>query len=74
MLRRVSFGQDYFAYYCPLYDSPEKCTGMIFAGKPSYYVSEIVLQGVLPIVTIIILAILAMSVIMWQYSERLTGG
>ncbi len=65
-------GQEYFAYYCPLYDSQKKCTGMIFAGKPSNYVSEIVLQGVLPIVTIIILAVLAMSVIMWQYSERLT--
>ena len=55
-------GQEYFAYYCPLYDSQKKCTGMIFAGKPSNYVSE----------TIIILAVLAMSVIMWQYSERLT--
>ena len=55
-------GQEYFAYYCPLYDSQKKCTGMIFAGKPSNYVS----------VTIIILAVLAMSVIMWQYSERLT--
>lgn len=65
-------GHEYFAYYCPLYDSQKKCTGMIFAGKPSNYVSEIVLQGVLPIVTIIILAVLAMSVIMWQYSERLT--
>lgn len=65
--------QEYFAYYCPLYDSQKKCTGMIFAGKPSYYVRGIVLQGVLPIVTIIILALLAMSVIMWQYSERLTG-
>lgn len=66
-------GEDYFAYYCPLYDSQKKCIGMIFAGKPSYYVRGIVLQGVIPIVTIIILAVLAMSVIMWQYSERLTG-
>lgn len=65
--------QDYFAYYCPLYDSQKKCTGMIFAGKPSHYVSRIVLEGVLPIVTIIILAILAMSLIMWQYSVRLTN-
>lgn len=65
--------QDYFAYYCPLYDSQKKCTGMIFAGKPSHYVSGIVLEGVLPIVTLIVLATLAMSVIMWQYSVRLTN-
>lgn len=66
-------GQDFFAYYCPLYNSQKKCIGMIFAGKPSHYVSGIVLEGVLPIVTIIVLATLAMSVIMWQYSVRLTN-
>lgn len=66
-------GQNYFSYYCPLYDSQNKCIGMVFAGKPSEYVSKVVLRGVIPIVTIIGLAILAIILVMWQYSKRLTG-
>lgn len=45
---------------------------MVFAGKPSQYVSKIVLQGVLPIVSIIILAVFVIVMIMWRYSAHLT--
>ncbi|MCM1246039.1 MAG: diguanylate cyclase [Roseburia sp.] len=65
--------QNYFSYYCPLYDSQHKCIGMVFAGRPSQYVSRIVLKGVIPVVIIICFAVLAIVLIMWQYSKRLTG-
>lgn len=64
--------ENYFSYYCPIYDSQDKCIGMVFAGKPSQYVSKIVLQGVLPIVSIIILAVFVIVMIMWRYSAHLT--
>lgn len=65
--------QNYFSYYCPLYDSHNKCIGMVFAGKPSKYVSRVVLQGVIPIVVLIGIAVIAIVVVIWQYSKRLTG-
>lgn len=65
--------QNYFSYYCPLYDSQNKCIGMVFAGKPSQYVSGVVLRGVIPIVTLTGIAVLAIVLVIWQYSKRLTG-
>ncbi len=64
--------EDYFSYYCPVYNGQNKCIGMVFAGKPSQYVSKSVMKGVIPIVSIIGLAIVTIVFILWQYSAHLT--
>ncbi len=64
-------GEDYFSYYCPIHDDNNECIGMIFAGKSSQYVSEIVLKGVMPIVTIILISVTVMVLIIWFYSDKL---
>lgn len=64
-------GQNYFSYYCPLYNSQNKCIGMAFAGKPSKYVSQVVLRGVIPIIMLIGIAVIVMVVVIWRYSKRL---
>lgn len=64
--------ENYFSYYCPLYDSQNKCVGMVFAGKPSQYVSGIVLRGVIPIVTITAVAVIIIILMILRYSGRLT--
>lgn len=66
-------GQKYFSYYGPLYDSQNKCVGMVFAGKPSKYVSEAVLKGVIPIAVIVSIAVIVTVIVIWQYSRRLAG-
>lgn len=65
-------GVNYFAYYRPLYNEKEECIGMVFVGKPSQYVTSIVMKRVTPIISIIVICLLAMSVIIWNYSARLT--
>jgi diguanylate cyclase (GGDEF)-like protein len=64
--------ENYFSYYCPVYDSTGECIGMVFAGKPSQYVTELVLKKVIPIATIILIAVFVIILIMWHYSRHLT--
>lgn len=64
--------ENYFSYYCPLYDSQGSCIGMVFAGKPSQYVRRIVWEGILPIISIIFLLSGVIVLIMCRYSEQLT--
>nr|MBP3598919.1 diguanylate cyclase [Eubacterium sp.] len=64
--------EDYFSYYCPIYDSSNNCVGMVFAGKSSKYVQGLVLKGIIPIISIILFAIMAMVFIMRHYSNKLS--
>lgn len=65
-------GQNYFSYYYPLYDNAGNCIGMGFAGKPSEYVRSIVLKKVTPIILIIVVGIVGISIVMWNYANNLT--
>ncbi len=64
--------EEYFSYYCPIYDSDKNCIGMVFAGKSSQYVQGIVLRGIIPIISIMVFAIAAIVFIMRHYSSKLT--
>ncbi len=64
--------EEYFSYYCPIYDSSKNCVGMVFAGKSSQYVRELVLKGIIPIISIILFACAAMVFIMRHYSMKLS--
>lgn len=64
--------EDYFSYYCPIYDSQGECIGMVFAGKPSQYVSKIVIQSIIPIISIVAIVVVVIVFIMWRYSAHLT--
>lgn len=64
--------EDYFSYYCPIYDSQGNCAGMVFAGKSSRYVRGIVRKGILPVISLIIFVIAAMVFIMRHYSAKLS--
>ena len=55
----VVIGQKkYFAYYSPLINSDGKCVGMIFVGKPSAMVEELIRKAVRPIVIIALVAVI----------------
>jgi diguanylate cyclase (GGDEF)-like protein len=66
-------GENYFSYYCPVYDSDGECIGMIFAGKPSQYVRKIVMREVLPIISIVLIAVFVIIFVMLRYSKYLTN-
>ena len=50
--------ENYFSYYCPLFDENDQCVGMVFAGKPSDYVDWIVWKSVVPILLLVLLSMI----------------
>lgn len=49
--------QNYFAYYCPLYNGDGTCIGMIFAGKPSDVVQAEIWNAMTPTFCVILVMI-----------------
>lgn len=65
--------EKYFSYYCPLYDENDQCVGMVFAGKASDYVNSIVWKSILPILLLVLLSMIILTFVIWNYADRLNG-
>ena len=63
--------ENYFSYYCPLFDENDQCVGMVFAGKPSDYVDWIVLKSVVPILLLVLLSMIILIFVIWNYADHL---
>ena len=63
----------YFAYYAPLINSDGSCVGMIFVGKPSEYVEDLVFHAIMPIVLLAIAAILLAGFFTIRFSRQLVS-
>lgn len=63
--------ENYFSYYCPLFDENDQCVGMVFAGKPSDYVDWIVWKSVVPILLLVPLSMIILIFVIWNYADHL---
>lgn len=63
--------KNYFSYYCPLFDENDQCVGMVFAGKPSDYVDWIVWKSVVPILLLVLLSMIILIFVIWNYADHL---
>ena len=63
--------ENYFSYYCPLFDENDQCVGMVFAGKPSDYVDWIVWKSVVPILLVVLLSMIILIFVIWNYADHL---
>ena len=63
--------ENYFSYYCPLFDENDQCVGMVFAGKPSDYVDWIVWKSVVPILLLVLLSMIILIFVIWNYADYL---
>ncbi|MDY3774253.1 MAG: diguanylate cyclase [Eubacterium sp.] len=63
--------ENYFSYYAPLYDERDQCVGMVFAGKPSAYVNQIVWKSALPILLLVLLSMILLVFVIWNYTDHL---
>ena len=63
--------ENYFSYYCPLFDENDQCVGMVFAGKPSDYVDWIVWKRVVPILLLVLLSMIILIFVIWNYADHL---
>lgn len=63
--------ENYFSYYCPLFDENDQCVGMVFAGKPSGYVDWIVWKSVVPILLLVLLSMIILIFVIWNYADHL---
>lgn len=66
-------GVRYFSYYEPLHASDGTCIGMIFVGKPSEEVEQMVFQAVSPIIVLEIVIMLVICCITIRFSRRLVS-
>ena len=63
--------ENYFSYYGPLFDENDQCVGMVFAGKPSDYVDWIVWKSVVPILLLVLLSMIILIFVIWNYADHL---
>lgn len=63
--------ENYFSYYCPLFDENDQCVGMVFAGRPSDYVDWIVWKSVVPILLLVLLSMIILIFVIWNYADHL---
>ena len=63
--------ENYFSYYCPLFDENDQCVGMVFAGKASDYVNSIVWKSILPILLLVLLSMIILIFVIWNYADHL---
>lgn len=63
--------ENYFSYYCPLFDENDQCVCMVFAGKPSDYVDWIVWKSVVPILLLVLLSMIILIFVIWNYADHL---
>lgn len=63
--------ENYFSYYCPLFDENDQCVGMVFAGKPSDYVDWIVWKSAVPILLLVLLSMIILIFVIWNYADHL---
>lgn len=63
--------ENYFSYYCPLFDENDQCVGMVFAGKPSDYVDWIVWKSVVPILLLVLSSMIILIFVIWNYADHL---
>lgn len=66
-------GNDFFAYYAPVYNSDGTCVGMVFAGKPSDTVRQEILIAVSPILVIAFIMIIMTIVVCGTFTKELVG-
>lgn len=64
-------GVRYFSYYEPLYGADGTCIGMLFLGKPSAQVEELVRNSLIPIIAFGILTMLIACVVTVRFSGKL---
>ena len=63
----------YYAYYVPLYNSDNKCIGMISVAKPYNEVQDKISKSISPIIYISIITMLVASIITVFYTKRIIG-
>lgn len=66
-------GNNYFAYYKPLYNGDGTCIGMLFAGKPAENVESMIRRTVVPIVLTIAAAVLLTIFFCLRFTTRLVN-
>ncbi len=64
-------GVRYFSYYEPLYAADGTCIGMLFLGKPSAQVEELIRSSLIPIIVFGILTMLIACVVTIRFSGKL---
>lgn len=64
-------GVRYFSYYAPLYGTDGTCIGMIFLGKPSAEVEQLVLSSLRPNIVFGLLTLLIACLVIIRYSSEL---
>ncbi len=64
-------GVRYFSYYAPLYGNDGTCIGMIFLGKPSTEVEQLVLSSLRPNIVFGLLTLLIACLVIIRYSSEL---
>ena len=64
-------GNDYFAYYKPLFNSDGTCVGMIGVAKPTAQVKRAVFIAVCPIVLIALIAAFGAGYISFRFSSKI---
>lgn len=63
----------YYAYYIPLYNSNNKCVGMVSVAKPYDEVQSKISKSILPIIIISIIAMIVAAVITIFYTRHIIG-
>ncbi len=63
----------YFAYYTPLTNSDGSVVGMLFIGKPTEKVNDMINKSVFPIIIIGVIAMLVTGFVSFFYSERIVS-
>lgn len=63
--------EKYFAYYAPIIDSKGECVGMLFVGKPSSEVEELVWKSVRPIVYFAVVIGVAAGFLTVRFSRKM---
>lgn len=64
-------GEEYFAYYKPIFNSDGTCVGMMFAGKPTSSVQQEILLAVSPILIIALIMMFLSSFICSGFTKEI---
>lgn len=64
-------GENYFSYYSPVKAESGEVVGMIFAGKKSAYVDEIIWKRIFPMMLTYLCAMAVVVAVVWIYSGQL---
>lgn len=63
----------YFAYYMPLYNSDGSAIGMLFVGKPTESVNNMITTSIMPIIIIGIISLAITGLFSFYYAKRIVS-